>query len=416
MVTLAIRGGVPVRTRPFAPWPQHADGDLARLKQVLESGQWAFDGPFEREFERGFAERNGALDCVGVSNGSTTLLLCLRALGIKPGDEVIVPGLTWIATATCVLEANGIPVFVDIDPKTLCIDPTAIERAITPRTVAIIPVHLYWGMADMNAIMSLADDHGLAVIEDCAHAHGARHNGKHAGAVGHLGSYSFQSSKVMTAGEGGAVIGQDKELLDRVYSLKNCGRVQDDRGAPVMGSNHRLTEWQAAVLLGQLERLDEQLEHRNKNVAKLTKLLAGLPGILPLADQAGVEQRPMYRMAFRYEKGKSGGIPRDRFIEAVRAEGVPITPPYNVVYKNPLWRPKAMSWYGGQLPTSHCPIAEEVAAEGVFLLPHELLLGNDDDMRDIADAFMKVLENPTQAADLQSRAKGHIKTLLRRIR
>ena len=416
MVALAIKGGTPVRKRSFVSWPQHGDAELQRLTKALASGHWAFDGPFEKEFEQRFAERNGARGCVAVTNGTVSLLLCLRALGIKPGDEVIVPALTWIATATSVLEANGVPVFVDIDPKTLCIDANAIEAAITPRTVAVIPVHLYWGMADMDAIMSLADRHGIAVIEDCAHAHGARRNGDGAGAVGHLGSYSFQSSKVMTSGEGGAIIGQDTALLNKVYSLKNCGRVVEGRGSTIMGGNHRMTEWQAAILISQLERLDEQLEDRNRNAETLTEMLIGLPGVTPLANQPTVDQRPMYRMAFHYDKQSANGIPRGRFIDAVRAEGIPITPPYDVVYKSSLYQTELMPWYSEKIEQPHCPIAEEIAAEGIFMLPHEILLGDEADMQDIANAFRKVIDNPGEAADLASRVKDRAKGFLKRFR
>jgi len=333
---LAIRGGARLRTRPFSPWPMASDSDKERLARVLESEIWGGEGPFAREFERKFAARHNAADGVALTNGTVSLLLCLRAIGIKPGDEVIVPALTWIGTATSVVDANAVPVMVDVDPRTYCIDTNAVRAAITPRTVAIIPVHLYSCMADMDALRAIAEIHSLAIIEDCAHAHGAGFRGKGAGSLGTFGSFSFQTSKPMSAGEGGIVIGQDKALLDKVYSQRNCGRYGPDRGTPIFAGNHRMTEWQAAVLLGQLEHLDRRAQHRERAIRRLREKLSTLSGISILADQPHVTQRPMYRLAFHYDQRQTS-IPLWAFIEAVRAEGIPIEPTYRPVYANPLW-------------------------------------------------------------------------------
>ena len=413
---LAIRGGTPVRGRPFHRWPVRDDHDLARLRQVLESGTWSMDGPMERSFEQAFARRHDAVDAVAVTNGTSTLLLCLRAIGIRPGDEVIVPALTWTATATAVLEANAVPVFVDIDPGSFCIAPAAIEAAITPRTVAIIPVHLYCSMADMDRAMAIAERHHLAVIEDCAHAHGARWSGRSAGSIGRLGSFSFQMSKVMTAGEGGAVTSRDGALIDKVYSLKNCGRIRHGRGTRILGGNHRMTEWQAAILLGQLERLDEHMARRYSAIERLRSLCAAIPGVSILAPQPRVEQAPVYRLAFHYDKAEASGIPRQLFIDAVRAEGVPIEAPYSVVYRNPLYPTSEMTWYPGQPVTSRCSVAEHVAEDASFTLPHEILLGDDADLHDVAEAIDKVVSRPAEAAGLGSRLREHARGLLRRTR
>lgn len=414
--SLAIQGGTPVRSDPFPSWPVYDERDRERLIQVLESRRWAFEGPFEREFERAFAARHTSRDAVTVTNGTVALLLCLRALGIKPGDEVILPALTWVSTATAVLEANAVPVMVDVDPRTFCIDPSAVAAAVTGRTVAIVPVHLYSCMADMDAIGELARKRGLAVIEDCAHAHGARWGHRGAGSLGHLGSFSFQMSKVMTAGEGGAVVGNDRQLLDRIYSLKNCGRHDASRGTAILGGNHRLTEWQAAILLGQLDRLDSTLLQREAALSRLRELVRLLRGIAVVEDQPRVSQRPFYRLGFHYDKDAAGGIPLPRFIEAVRAEGVPIEPTYPPVYDNPLYHTTHLTWYPNEVRRFHCAVAERVSADGAFMLPHEILLGSDADLDDVAAAFGKVLEHPDEAAGLRSRLKDRAKGLLRTLR
>jgi len=414
---LAVRGGKPLRTQPFHPWPIFDEADRDRLVRVLEGGVWSGEGPRERELERAFAARHDAPDAVAVTNGTVSLLLCLRALGVRPGDEVIVPALTWVATATCVLEANAVPVMVDVDPKTFCIDPAAVNAAITSRTVAIIPVHLYSCMADMDSLRRIAERHSLAIIEDCAHAHGARWRGKSAGSIGELGSFSFQSSKPMTAGEGGAIIGRDKALLDKVYSQKNCGRHNAERGIAILGGNHRMTEWQAAILLGQLSRLDDLAARREASIAKLRDAITGLPGIRIVADQPEVTQRPLYRLSFHYDARAAHDIPLQQFLEAVRAEGVPIEAAYRPVYDNPLYADsiESVTWYPGKLRRDRCPTADRVSFQSAFTLPHEVLLGPDEDLHDVARAMRKVLSNAAEAAGLSDRAKEKVKGLLRKV-
>ena len=414
--SLAIGGGPTLRTRPFPEWPVSDDSDRERLRQVLDARVWSSDGPFERQFERAFAERHDALDAVAVANGTVSLLLCLRALGIRPSDEVIVPALTWTAAATCVIEANAVPVFADVDARTFCIDPTSVESRITRRTVAIMPVHLYSHMADMDAVQRIAERHHLAVIEDCAHAHGARWRGLSAGALGDMGSFSFQSSKVMTAGEGGAVISKERKYLDAVYSQKNCGRHRPERGAPVFGANHRMTEFQSALLLGQLARLDEQRKRRDRALERLRRLVAELPGISLLPPQPDVTERPQYRSSFAYDRPLAKGIPLPRFVEAVRAEGIPVERTYPVVYHNALYSVDGLTWYGGDrsaLRANRCPQAERISESAGFTLAHPVLLGSDEDVDDVAKAMQKVLEHPQEAADLKSRLGATSRDLLR---
>lgn len=414
---LAIAGGAPLRSKPFPRWPVFDETDRERLSRVLESTTWGSDGPIERQFEKAFAARHDAIDAVTVANGTVSLLLCLRALGIRPGDQVIVPALTWSATATCVIEANGVPVFADVDPATYCVDPRSVEACVTSRTFAIVPVHLYSHMADVPALRRIAARHQLALIEDCAHAHGARWQGRSAGAIGDLGSFSFQSSKPMTAGEGGVITSRDKALLDACYSQKNCGRVQAERGAPVFGGNHRMTELQSALLIGQLARLDEQRERRDRNLEHLRRRLE-LPGVRLLEPQPEVTARPQYRFSFAYDKAAANGLPLGRFVAAVRAEGIPVEHTYPAVYRNALYRTKDLSWYSpgrSEPPMADCPQAERVSETGGFTLAHPALLGTHEDVEDVVLAFQKVLEHADQAADLRSRLKDVAKGALRRL-
>src|SRR4029077_7928496 len=267
MSDLAILGGNALRTRPFPQGPRHAPDDLARLQTVLESRNWGgypFPNKLANDFAQEFAAYHGAKYGCCVANGTIALVVALQAAGIHFGDEVIVPAYTWDGTAAAVLFAGGVPVFADIDPETYCLDVESAGRAITPRTRAIIPVHLAMRFADMDALLDLAAEHQLAVIEDCAHVHGGEYKGKGAGSMGDLGAFSFQSSKIMTAGEGGIVITSSLGAFALVQSIVNCGRasVTDQYKKRVIGSNYRITEFQAAILLGQLEQLPELAARR----------------------------------------------------------------------------------------------------------------------------------------------------------
>ncbi len=224
MRQLAINGGTPVRQEPFHPWPLTSAREAELVLRVLESGDWAGNGPMEREFTRRFAEFCGVSHACCVANGSVAIEIALRALGVKPGDEVIVPALTWNATAWAVVQVGAIPVFADVGEKDWCLDPRSVEEKINGRTRAIIPVHVYHQVADMEAIGGIADDFSLYVIEDCAHAHGTRLSGRGVGTLGHVGTFSFPQSKPMTSGEGGALITNDETLARRIYAITDCGR------------------------------------------------------------------------------------------------------------------------------------------------------------------------------------------------
>ena len=250
--TLALGGGKPAVTTKGPAWPVSGRQELTWMAEVVRSGKWSWCGPHETAFCKEYAQFIGSKYCIGLANGTVTLQCALQAVGVKPGDEVIVPGLTWVATAQAALDIGANVVLVDIDPETLCIDPAAIEQAITRKTKAIIPVHLYGCMCDMDAIMKIARRHKLKVVEDVAHQHGSRWRDRGAGDIGDAGSFSFQQSKPLTCGEGGAVTCNDPEVYKTVFALKHVGWGPEMTPANRYGHNYRMTEMQAVLLRGGL--------------------------------------------------------------------------------------------------------------------------------------------------------------------
>ena len=251
MEQLGINGGAPVRTAPFPAWPEFDDTERQLVLEVLDSRQWwATQGTKVKEFERQWGDFHGTGPAIAVTNGSHTLELALLGLDVGAGDEVIVPNWTFVATAAAVLMVNAVPVLVDVEFGTGCIDPVAVEAAITPRTRAVIAVHIAGHPADMDALSTICKKHGLALIEDCAHAHGSSWNNQPVGTLGDAGSYSFQASKLMTGGEGGAVIAKNPDIAAKVRSFSDCGRRPGEwfYSHYALGGNYRMTEWQGAIL------------------------------------------------------------------------------------------------------------------------------------------------------------------------
>jgi dTDP-4-amino-4,6-dideoxygalactose transaminase len=399
MSSLAILGGAPIRrNRPFPKWPYASPRDAVRLTQVLESGNWGgypFPNRFASEFAEKFAAYHGAKYACCVTNGTAAITLALRAAGVGPGDEVIVPAYTWDGTATAVLDAGAIPVFADIDPDTFCLDISQI--AVTDRTRAVVPVHLAMRFADMTALRQLAHAHGLVVVEDCAHVHGGAFAGEGAGSMGDLGTFSFQSSKLMTSGEGGIVITSRLDCFELIQTLVNCGRASetDTFGRRITGGNYRMTEFQSAVLLGQLEMLPELAERRIAHARLLDDALQGIDGLSPLPPQAQITRQPIYNYVFRYHADDM--VPRDLFCAAVEAEGIPCDGRfYEPVYRSDLFKPTAEEF--PQLEgmnyreTFECPVAERAAYRESVWLPQFVLL-EESDTRDVIAAIDKVMAN-----------------------
>jgi dTDP-4-amino-4,6-dideoxygalactose transaminase len=348
------------------------------------------------EFEEVFARFQDARFGICVTNGTAALEVALRALGIGCGDEVIVPPYTFVATASSVLAVSATPVFVDIEPGTLNIDPSKIEAAITPCTKAIVPVHIAGRPADMDGVMEAARKHGLRVIEDAAQAHAAEWNRRKVGAIGDCGTFSFQASKNLNGGEGGIIVTNDEEIADRVWSVHNVGRTKNGGWYEhqVLGGNFRMTEWQAAILLSQLERLPEQTERRTQNAEYLSDQLKDIAGIITFPLDPRVTRHAYHLYAFRYSG--FGGRSRDEFLAALNAEGIPSSSGYVPLYKEQLFQRKAAgqgAWCraGKQIDYSavQCPVCEEVCGDTIWL-GQNMLLGSQGDMDDIADAIQKI--------------------------
>jgi dTDP-4-amino-4,6-dideoxygalactose transaminase len=389
------------------PWPQFDDRERRELIKVLESGNWGgypFPNKLAELFCRRFSEYHDTRHALCAANGTVTLEIALKAVGIKPGDEVIVPAYTFEATAAPVLRLGAIPVFVDVLPTTYCIDPESVEAAITPRTSAMIPVHLAMNMSDMDSLGEIARRSGLKIIEDCAHAHGAKWRGRGAGSLGEAGSFSMQTSKLMTSGEGGVVTTNDDRLFELCQSYINCGRAsQTDRfGGRILGFNYRMTEFQAAILLAQLERQPEQTHLRQDRAARLSQGLAVISGVSLLEKDQRLTTQAIYQFVFKYEAGEFGGASRDRFVAALEAEGIPCDGLfYEPVYRSALFNvdsrdfPALEARGGDRLPWQdvQCPVAERAAYEESVWLPHQLLLGSDQDVDQIVEAVNKIRDN-----------------------
>jgi dTDP-4-amino-4,6-dideoxygalactose transaminase len=303
MSELAVLGGEAVRGEPYPEWPVHDERDIEAVSRVVASGNWGgypYPGPETAAFLEEFLAMQGGAYAIACANGTVTMEIALRAAGIGWGDEVIVPAYTFQATAAAPMAAGAIPVIVDVEPGSYCIDPKAVEAALTDRTRAIIPVHLAAQMADMDAIMAIAEAHDLVVIEDCAHAHGARWRGQGAGTMGHFGSFSLQSTKILTTGEGGVLICRTAELAGRAASIANCGRSHAPGGGPeegndfAMGGNYRMGEIQAALGRGGLERFPEQARHREEMGDYADEALSEVPGVRVLRRDPRHTTRSFY--------------------------------------------------------------------------------------------------------------------------
>ncbi len=399
MTVLALLGGNSAAARPTIAWPTANGGDGERLLAVLTSGNWGgypYPNRMASEFADSFANYHGVKYASCVANGTVAILIALRAAGVCFGDEVIVPAYTWDGTATAVLDAGGVPVFVDVDPESYCLDVEAVRRAITPRTRAIVPVHLAMRFTDMDALLALAKEHNLAVVEDCAHAHGGEWRGKGAGSLGDAGCFSLQSSKLMTSGEGGIVTTSRLDVFELMQSVVNCGRASatDTFGKRMIGSNYRITEFQAAVLIGQLETLPELSRIRSEQAARLSASLAAIPGIRPLPPQPQVTREAIYQYVFRYDEGDSG-VARDMFCAALDAEGIPCDGRfYEPVYRSDLYQPTAKHFpqIAGRPEQVACPVSERAAYREAVWLPHFLLL-DPAGVEKIVAAVSKVMEN-----------------------
>ena len=384
----ALIGGTAVVDHSRWPtWPPRLPGLTDILRQVVEKDQWGIRSDTIRHFEEAFAEYHDARHALAMANGTLALVAALKVMGIGPGKEVIIPAYTFMATAAAILFTGASPVFADIDAQTFNLDPSEAVHRISPRTRAIIPVHLGGNPADMDAINGLARKHNLAVIEDAAQAHAAVYNGSKVGALGDVGCFSFQSSKNITSGEGGILLTNRQEIYERAFEIYNCGRTLTgpsyEHVSP--GLNLRMSAFQAAVLQHQMSHLEEWAETREANGSYLEELLNAIPGITCARRYPGTTRNAYHLLIFIYDCRHFDNLPKSRFLEALSAEGVVATDGYRPLYRMP---------FIDQLDLE-LPITERVCRDGVWLRQFELLA--DRAMMDsIAEAVRKIQANAHQ--------------------
>ena len=414
MSVLALLGGKQEKGKPFPLWPQFDDDERHALNEVLESRiWWRTPGTKTLAFEQAFAAYHGARHGIAVTNGTAALEVTLAALGVGHGDEVIVPNFTFIATASAVLFVNALPVLVDVDRESYCLDPELAEAAITPRTKAIIAVHMGGHPADLDRLQEVAKRHGIALIEDAAHAPGSEWRGHKIGTFGKAATFSFQASKLMTAGEGGAILSNDDDFERQARSVHDCGRLPGEWFYSHFnyGSNYRLSEWQGAVLGVQLSRLEKQTRHRHLNGRLLDRLLAQIPGITPQTCDPRCTLNGQYAYIFHVDASQFAGITTGNFIAALNAEGIPTQASYPPLHAMDCFRSGAYRTrlFGVQAEEKHAFLDQEFpntlrgAWETVWL-PQFALLGDEEDMHEIAGAIGKIQRNAAEIAANASQA------------
>jgi dTDP-4-amino-4,6-dideoxygalactose transaminase len=395
MDKLAINGGKPVRTKPFPEWPIYGEIEERLLLEVLHSGKWGGTGRIKLpQLERKFAALHGAKHAVSVVNGTMAITIALQAAGIQPGDEVIMPPYTFIATASAALMFGAIPVFADVEEETLLLDPEKVEAAITKKTKAIIAVHIAGAPANMTRLQDIAKKHGLILLEDAAQAVGARWEHQGVGTFGHAATFSFQASKNINAGEGGMILTNDEEIADMAWSLSNVGRIRNGEWYQHehLGWNMRMTEFQAAILLGQLTRLEEQIARRERNASLLTELLSEIDGIEIVKRDPRITTHAYHLYMFKLSAALADRAEKKDVIRKLEAEGIPVNPGYISLNRNKTLIESVKRWTGAERIDS-CPISERLSEKQVLWLAQPLLLGEEKDMLDIAAAVKKVIRS-----------------------
>jgi 3-amino-5-hydroxybenzoate synthase len=410
---LAIKGGPKAKTKAFPLWPHYDEEEEKVLQEVLHSRQWwRTPGSKTLEFERAFAAYHQAKFGIAVTNGTHALEVALSALEIGFGDEVIVPDFTFVATASAVLSTGGIPVLVDVEDSTYCIDPGQVEAAITDRTAAIIAVHMAGHPADLDRLSEIAAGHNIPLIEDSAHAHGSEWKERKIGTFGIAGTFSFQASKLMTAGEGGMIITNDEAYEEKARSVHDCGRLPGRwfYHHYNYGSNYRLPEWQGAILTVQLKRLQAQGAKRFAHTRLLDDMLRSVEGITPQRLDGRCTHNGHYAYIFHYDREAFAGLSRDGFIEALKTEGIPEQASYPPLHALDLFRSGAYA--GRLLPEDDrskrrmdevlargFPVTEKAAYETVWI-PHFAFLGDEQDVREIAEAIQKIQRHASELGEL----------------
>lgn len=412
--TPAILGGSKACITEWPKWPLwDPKTDEEPLLKVMRSGVWSRNKVVD-EFERTWAQTVGAKRCLSVVNGTNALIASIHQLGIGPGDEVIVPPYTFIASVQAILMNGAMPVFVDIDPKSFHLDPAKIEAKITPRTKAIMPVHIMGLPADIVTIMAIAKKHNLLVVEDACQAWLTSINDKKVGTFGDAGCFSFQNSKNITMGEGGAIVSDNEDFIDSCFSYHNLGFPAKSAPGVVAGSSTivgtkiRLTEFQAAIGLAQLKRFNEQSSRRWTNASHLRKQMDGIEGLIPCHLYEGTTQAAYHLFPFRYDKDKFKGMSRELFLKSLRAEGVNCSAGYTPLHTQPFIKAAFESKvyqrgydssdlnYAKFISDNQCPVSDKLCNEEAIWIPQNVLLAERSDMNDIASALEKISTNADQ--------------------
>lgn len=406
MSKLAINGGEPVRTEPFAKWPVWNQEEIDAVTAVVKTSKWgSLHGDYTKQFEETYAKAHDAKYGIAISSGTTALRIALMAAGVGPGDEVIVPAYTFIATASAVIEAGAVPIFVDIDPETYNIATEQIEPAMTPRTRAIMPVHFGGRPADMDQILEIAKKHNLVVIEDAAQAWGSSWKGTHVGALGDAGCFSFQSSKNVTSGEGGIILTNDETINKMVRSHYNCGRSEDGLWYEhyYFGSNLRITEFQSAILQVQFNRYPELMKKRQDNAKYLSEQLREIEGVELMKDDPRVTSNSTHLFIWRYKKEAFNNVPKAKFLDVMRKEGIQISAGYSLsVYKQPVFQKSAFGPAGRVIDLGvdysklNFPESDKACEDEGIWFNQNQFLGTKQDMDDIVTAIKKVQQNANE--------------------
>ena len=406
----ALLGGKPARKGPFPSWPVFDETEEQALLKVVRSGKWFRGyGNHVARFEAAYAERMGAKHCVATASGTTALYTALTALGVQAGDEVILPPYTFVACVNVIMGLNALPVFVDTDPETFQVDASKIEPAVTDRTAAIMPVHLGGNVADLDAILAVAARRNLPVVEDTCQSHLAEWKGRKAGTHGSAGCFSFQASKNLNAGEGGAVLTASDEVGNECYAVHNHGRGRagaTGSGYARQGLNFRMTEFQAAMLLAQMTRIEEQACRREQNAQYLSGMLREIPGIQPARMYEGCTRNAYHLYMFRYDNEAFAGLARGAFLKALSAEGVSASGGYSPLNKAPFVRETLRSRGFQRLfskerldlwaERNQCPANDRLCTQAVWMTQN-VLLADRTEMERIAEAVRKIQKH---AADL----------------
>lgn len=404
---LAVLGGEKVRTADWPDWPVWEQDAEKKVIDMLRSGRWwRGSGEAVEVFEKKYAELMGTKRCLATASGTTALLVALHVLGVDAGDEVLVSPYTFIATYNVIFINKALPVFVDSDPETFLLNPSKIEERITDRTSAILPVHIYGLPVDMDRVNTFAKKHNLKVVEDACQAWLGEYKGKKLGTLGDLGCFSFQNSKNLPTGEGGAVVGNNDEIMDRCFSFHNCGRpygsVKRTSDYPTRGSNRRMQQIQAITLMSQMGRIEKDADVRLENAKYLDSKLNEIPGIKTYKLVTENARSAYHMYPFRFVSEEFGNVKREKFIEALRAEGIPCSAGYGQQNKDGLIE-EALNSKGYKRLFSEkrlnqwreknvLPGNDQLAREAVTFY-QSILLGSRKDMDDIVNAITKIYEN-----------------------